>query len=497
MVNGTDGGPGARLRLSTVEGSGADRVPDYDPRGVRVGIVHLGLGNFHRAHQASYTDDALAADPRWGICAVAPRNPAVAESLRAQDGLFSVWTRGTSESLRVVGSIRETRCAAEDPDGVLARIADPDVHLVTLTVTEKAYRADLSARRLRVDDDVRADAAGGAPRTVLGLLAKGLARRAAEDAPLTVLSCDNLTGNGALLRNLLRDYCTLLPSAAGTRLAEWIDTRVTFPSSMVDRIVPATTDDQRAEVARRLGRTDEAAVLAESFGQWVIEDDFAADHPKWPSPDVRLVDDVEPFERLKLRVVNATHSTLAYLGLLAGHQDVAGAAADPVLVNVLEQLLDEEIRPTLTGVPADALATYRDTVLARFANPAIVHPLRQVGADGSQKLPQRLLPVAVERHQAGERSPWVALAIAAWMLWVYRCATGAASGLRDPLADELAARAASASSPAELARKLLAVPEIFPVEDGWIDWFQDDVRTWLTALWSADPATAVRAVTRG
>lgn len=487
------GEPIVRLSMSTVDGvRDVARTPDYDPRSVNVGMVHIGLGGFHRAHQAVYVDDVLGSDPAWGICAVAPRNPAPADTLREQDGLYTLFSRAETDTLRVVGSIRETRCAAQDPEGVVGRLADPAVRLVSLTVTEKAYRADLATRRLRVDDDLRADAAGGDPRTVVGLLARGLALRAREDAPVSVLSCDNLSGNGALLATLVQDYCALLPD--GEQLAEWIRTHVTFPSSMVDRIVPVTTDDQRAEVSRRLGCTDGAAVIAEPFGQWVIEDAFAAGRPDWPSPDVRVVTDVEPYERLKLRVVNAAHSALAYLGLLAGHEDVAAAAADPALAEIVERMLDDDILPTLSDLPAEAVAAYRDTVLPRFRNPAIRYPLRQVGADGSQKLPQRLVPVAVQRHQAGSRVSWVALAVAGWMLWVHRCATGAGTGFQDPLADELLSAAAEASTPAALAGRLLAREDIFGVELAEHETFRSDVVEWLTALWSNDPAAALRTV---
>lgn len=473
------------LNLSTMRALGDHvTVPNYDPREVSVGAVHIGIGAFHRAHQAVYLDDVLAGEPGWGICGVAPRDPSVARVLRRQDGLYTVTSRARRDVTRVVASIRETLCAAEEPEAVAMRIADPAVRLVTITVTEKAYRADLATRRLRVDAELTADAQGRPPRTVLGLLAFGLRERARVDAPLTIAACDNLSANGRLLAGLLGDYFQLLP--AGDELADWVHRRVSFPCTVVDRIVPATTESERDGIGRRLGVRDDAAVVAEPFGQWIIEDDFAAGNPQWTSQDVRLVPDAEPYERLKLRVVNAAHSTLAYLGLLAGYDDVPQAARDATLRAAVNRLLDEDVLATLTEVPGAAVATYRDTVLDRFANPSIRYPLRQVGADGSQKLPQRLVPVAAERLRAGHRAPWVALGVAAWMMWIHRCATGDGEGFADPAAAELLALGA-AGSPAALVGGLLSVHDVFGREVADSESFRADVRHWATVLWSARP----------
>jgi fructuronate reductase len=482
------------LDSSTASGvANLARLPSYDPRETSTGILHIGLGGFHRAHQAAYVDDVLGDDPGWGICAVAPRDPGIARALRRQDGLYTLWSRGEEEPLRIIGSIRETLCAAEDPDAVVRRLADPAVRLVTLTVTEKAYRADPTTRRLRADEELRADAAGREPRTVVGLLARGLQARSRDDAPLTVMSCDNFTGNGRLLRTLLEDYCTLLPT--GAPLADWMSERVTFPSTMVDRIVPAISATEQGEVANRLGLRDDAAVVAEPFGQWIIEDQFAAGRPAWPAPDVRVVADAEPYERLKLRVVNAAHSMLAYLGLLSGYVDVSSAVEDPVLAEAISRLLDEDVLPTLADVPSGAVAAYRDSVLERFANPAIRYPLRQVGADGSQKLPQRLVPMAVERSRRGERSPWVALGVASWMLWVHRCATETANRLDDPAADDLLARATAVTGPTSLAAELLSVEDVFGSELPQHELFRNDVESWARQLWRTRPAEAIKAST--
>lgn len=467
------------------------RVPSYDPRDASTGIVHIGLGAFHRAHQAAYIDDVLGDDPEWGICAVAPRNRELAHALRRQDGLYTLSTRGEGESSRVIGSIRETLCAADDPEAVVRRLADPAVRLVTLTVTEKAYRADPTTRRLRVDDELRADAEGRPPRTALGLLARGLQERSLHDAPVTVMSCDNFIGNGRLLRSLLEDYCELLP--AGARLADWMSTRVSSPSTMVDRMVPAVSADDLNEISGRLGLRDDSAVIAELFGRWIIEDRFAGARPTWSSPDVRVVPDVEPYERLKLRVVNAAHSTLAYLGLLAGYRDVPSAAADDVLAGAVSRLLDDDVLPTLSDMPGEEVAGYRDALLARFANPAVRYPLAKVAADGSQKLPQRLVPMALERARTGARCSWIALGVAAWMLWIHRCAADAANRLDDPAADDLLSRAHGATGAAALVAELLGAEYVFGGELPHHDVFRADLQSWVEQLWHARPAEAIKA----
>lgn len=446
----------ARLSARTLAGIPADARPRVDPAARRVGVVHLGIGAFHRAHQAVYTEDA----GDWGICGVTQRSATVARQLLPQDGLYPVLTKGPDgDDVRVIGAVREVLVGPEDPAAVVARIADPAVRVVTLTVTEKGYRRDPATGRLRRDDpEVTADLAGRTPRTVVGQLVAGLDRRRRTDAgPLTVVCCDNLPSNGPALHGLVCDYVT------DDGLAEWIGVSVRFPATMVDRIVPATTDADRAEVARVLGVTDEGAVVAEPFSQWVIEDDFAADRPAWEKAGAVLTADVAPYETVKLRMLNGAHSTLAYLGALAGFEHIAEAVADPALAEVAGRLMSEDVVPTLSPPEGIDLAAYGATVLDRFANPALRHTCRQVAMDGTQKLPQRLLGTARDRLAAGAEPSWVAFAVAAWMRYVSagRADDGRPISVDDPLAGRLASLLADADGSAAVVDRLLSLAEVF------------------------------------
>jgi fructuronate reductase len=460
--------------LPLLAAGGRARLPGIDPAAVRVGIVHLGIGAFHRAHQAVYTEDAMVAanDVGWGICGLTQRSAAVRDQLAPQDGLYTVLERGPGAvAPRVVGAVREVRFAQRDP-AAGRRIADADVRLVTLTVTEKGYRMGADRRLDLADDAVRADVAGVGddtylPRTVVGQLADGLRRRRRSGGPgLTVLSCDNLPANGRLLRGLVLDFCTALPTRVGNDLAGWIERSVAFPSSMVDRMVPATCTADRVEVLRRLDVHDAAVVVAEPFSQWVIEDRFAAGRPLWEAAGAVLAADVTPYETAKLRLLNAAHSLLAYTGALAGHATIAAAVADPALAGAAEALMVEDAGPTLTVPPGSDLDAYRSAILTRFANPALGHRTTQVAADGSAKLPIRLLSTARDRLDAGAEPGWVALAVAAWMVYVARGRdrNGQPLPLDDPLAPKLAAAVDGRSDPAGVVDALLAVGEVFPAD---------------------------------
>jgi fructuronate reductase len=453
-----------RLSLRTLSQVASGRRPRIDPRGLGVGIVHLGIGAFHRAHQAEFTEDAVAArGGDWGICGVTQRSPAVVEQLMPQDGLYTLLTRGPSAvDARVVGAVREVLFAGSDP--VVARLADPAVRVVTLTVTEKGYRHDPTSGRMRRDDPLTAsDARGGPPRTVVGQIVRGLEARMRDDAgPVTVLSCDNLSHNGRTLAALVDDFVTLVP--AGRPLASWIAENVRFPSSMVDRIVPATTAADHAEVRRLIGLDDEGAVVTEPFRQWVIEDDFTAGRPAWDAAGALFTDDVTPYEVMKLRMLNGAHSALAYLGALAGCDTIASAMAHEAFATVAHRLMHDDARPTLDPPPAGIdLDEYTGQLLDRFANPALHHRTVQVAMDGSQKLPQRLLSTLRARRAAGESPRWVALAVAAWMRWVWadRLDDGSPRVLDDPLAPVLQQAVSGATPAAQVVDRLLDVRVVF------------------------------------
>ncbi|MET7420086.1 mannitol dehydrogenase family protein [Dactylosporangium sp. NPDC005555] len=416
-----------RLSRASLPGVRGVRTPPYDLAGVQVGIVHLGVGAFHRAHQAVYTDAVLAADPTWGISGFTQRSATVRDQLAPQDGLYTVLERGAGAAPpRVIGALREIRAPDED-GGPAARIADPRVRLVTLTVTEKGYRP-------------------GAP--AVGHLVAGLdLRRRADAGPISVLSCDNLTANGATLRTLVAAHCAGLPDA--DRLLDWITESVAFPSCVVDRIVPATAPADLDAVASVLGARDEGAVVAEPFSQWVIEDSFAAGRPAW---DATFTDDVAPYEAAKLRLLNATHSLLAYTGALAGYDTIAAAMTDPVLADAARRLMAEDAAPTLTLPAGFDLVGYQESILRRFADPALGHRTTQVAADGSLKLPIRLLGTARDRLAAGATPQWTALAVAAWMVYV-----ATRQPVDDPQAAVLAAATAGATTAPALVDALLPV----------------------------------------
>ncbi|MCE1238154.1 MAG: mannitol dehydrogenase family protein [Hyphomicrobiales bacterium] len=453
-----------RLSLATLDRLPADVAhPAHDPRRLATGIVHLGWGAFHRAHQAVYTDALLAKDPSWGILGVSLRNPDVRDAVTPQDGLYTVSAvDGSGAARRVVAASTGLLVAPEDPAGLIARLADPGVRIVSTTVTEKGYSHDPATGALREDDpDIRHDLADLVrPRTTLGVLVAGLKRRReAGVAPFTVLACDNLPANGRTLRGLALRFAELVDPG----LARWIEDTVKFPSTMVDRIVPATTDADRAAVAAAIGMEDAWPIVTEPFTQWVVEDDFSLGRPAWETVGVEFVEDVAPYELMKLRLLNGTHSTLAYLGYLMGRPTVAEAMQEPGIARLVEELMFEEIGPTLPPLSGFDLDGYRRSLLARYRNPALKHRTWQIAMDGTQKLPQRLLGTIRDRLAAGRPIDRLALGVAGWMRYVTGVdETGAAIDVRDPLAERLR-RLTDAAGPvaARLVSALTGVGEIF------------------------------------
>lgn len=462
---------GRRLSLADLQRVPPAFGPALDPRQRRVRLVHLGIGAFHRAHQAFYTEEC----GDWGSCGVTQRSPRVAGQLAPQDCLYTLLVRdGADARPQVIGAVREVLHVGADPAAVAARIADPDVSVVTLTVSEKGYRHDPATGRLRLSDpEIEADLAGRPARTVVGQLTAGLAARlAAGAAPATVVCCDNLPSNGPTVRGLVLAYAAAYasrhPDAA--RLPGWIGERVAFPATMVDRIVPAATDGDRADVAALLGVRDEAAVVAEPFTQWVIEDSFAGPRPAWEKAGAQLVSDVAPYEKVKLRLLNGAHSALAYLGGLAGHEFIAEALGDDVLASCAQLLMVADAGPTVAAPAGMEPDGYAAEVLRRFRNAALRHRCAQVAMDGSQKLPQRLLGTVADRIAAGATPAWAALAVAAWMrhVWAERTDDGAPFGMNDPLAGLFRSRLADAGVSGDDAGQaggvvaaLLGIREVF------------------------------------
>jgi fructuronate reductase len=437
--------------------------PGYVRSDVSPGIVHLGLGAFHRAHEAVYTDDRLAAGERsWGIVGFSLRSPHVREALAPQDGLYTVLQRGPEgDRPRIVGSVLEALTVPENPRDAMTRLVDPRTRIISLTVTEKAYCQDaatgtLDERHPGIAADLRGECF---PSTVPGLLVEALLQRRDSGAgPCTILVCDNLPSNGETVARVVGRYATLLYPG----LEAYIANEIAFPCTMVDRIVPATTDADRKAVAA-FGYQDAWPVVAEPFSQWVIEDRFAAGRPRWEEAEAQIVGDVRPFELMKLRALNGAHSTLAYIGHLAGLETVADAMADPALSSFLRVLWVRDLLPTIPVVPGINLPSYTAQLEERFRNPAMRHRLLQIAMDGSQKLPQRLLRPALDRLRQGRTPAAIAFVVAAWMRYLLRRdERGRQYEVSDPIAGTLVALADGAGENAEAwAAALLDVQEIF------------------------------------
>lgn len=426
---------------------------------VPVGIVHLGLGAFFRAHGALYIQEAMAASGGdWGILGVSLQSPTMRDQLAPQGGIYTALELGPEgETPRHVQSVQGVLVARENPAAVLAAMADPAVKIVTLTVTEKGYCLDPATGQLNFGHpDIQHDLHHPLPVSAPGYLVRALAQRHAQGgAPFTVLTCDNLPSNGHVVRRAVLDLATALDPA----LAEWITAEGRFPSTMVDRIVPATKPEDIAHVADLTGQHDAAPVLHEPFRQWVVEDDFVGGHrPDLGAVGVQMVADVTEFEHMKLRMLNGTHSALAYLGYLAGHETIADCMADPVLDRLVQRLWADEIIPALTPPPGVDLAAYAQALRARYANPAIRHRTWQIAMDGSQKLPQRILATLDNNADAGRASPGLMLAVAAWIIYVRGTdLTGQPIEVKDPLAAPLRAAATSADP----VGALLALRQVF------------------------------------
>lgn len=437
--------------------------PYYDRGALTTGMVHLGIGAFQRAHQAMYTEAVLnAGDLRWGIIGASLRSPAVRDALKPQDGLYTLAVRGAEgERLQVVGAIKDVLVAPEDPQALLGALTHPAIRIVTLTVTEKGYCYDPATTGLyETHPDIVHDLANPErPRTASGFLVEGLRRRrAAKVSSFTVLCCDNLPHNGRTVAAIVTRFAAL----RDRELAGYIRNEVAFPATMVDRITPATAPEDRAAISGRLGLEDAAPVVTEPFSQWVIEDRFPGGRPDWSLAGADFVTDVAPYENMKLRLLNGSHSTLAYLGYLAGYETVADTMKDPDYRRLAEGVMDDAAT-TLKMPPGADVAAYKRALMQRYANPALKHRTWQICMDGSQKLPQRLLGTIRDRLAAGAPIDRLVMGVAGWMRYVTGIdEDGKAIDVRDPMSARLRAIADEAGLVAErLAPALLYVREIF------------------------------------
>ncbi len=440
--------------------------PRYDRQQLRSRIVHFGFGAFHRAHQALLTDrvlNALGGD--WGICEISLfSGDRLMAQLREQDHLFTVLEKGADGNQPIiVGAVHECLNAKLDSlAAIIEKFCEPQVAIVSLTITEKGYCIDpatgkLDVNNARIIHDLENPAE---PHSAPGILVEALHRRRERGlAPFSVLSCDNIPDNGHVVKNAVLGMAQKRSPA----LAAWIAEQVSFPGTMVDRIVPAATEASLAEITQELGVEDPCAISCEPFIQWVVEDNFVAGRPEWEAAGVQMVQDVLPWEQMKLRMLNGSHSFLAYLGYLGGFAHISDCMQDPALRQAARQLMLNEQAPTLRITGVD-LNDYADSLIERFANPALQHRTWQIAMDGSQKLPQRMLEGVRVHLQRGTAWPLLALGVAGWMRYVSGVDdAGQEIDVRDPLSDKIRA-IVSASSEQERVTALLGLSEIFGSE---------------------------------
>jgi mannitol 2-dehydrogenase len=394
-------------------------VPSYDRDLVVPGMVHVGVGGFHRAHQAMYHDRLMnqGAAPDWGICGVGvlPEDLRMKQALDAQDGLYTLILKHSDRTWepRVIGSIVQYLFAPDDPEAVIEKMTAASTRIVSLTIGEGGYNiSDISGEFDAANPDVVRDLEPGAvPRTTFGLVTEALNRRKKRGlGPFTVMSCDNLQGNGYLTKRAFATFARL----RDPELADWVEREVCFPNSMVDRITPVTTDDDRAEVAERFGIDDRWPVICEPYTQWVLEDAFTAGRPPYQDAGAQFVDDVEPYELLKLRLLNGSHQALCYFAYLAGYRLVHEAAQDRLFRGFLLGYMDEEAIPTLPPVPGVNLEEYKHTLIERFSNPQVRDTIARLCAESSDRIPKWLLPVVRDQLATGGEIRRSAAVVASW-----------------------------------------------------------------------------------
>ncbi len=442
----------------------ATKKPVYDPTNHGSGIVHLGVGAFHRAHQAVYTDTAISQKGGdWRIVGVSLRNAHTADMLEPQNGLYTLLERSIKGTqARIIGSMSGFISPSHEAGILTKALVDPNIKIVSLTVTEKAYGLDRANGGVNLQHPaIAADLnQPDAPKGVIGILVNALKTRRKENTPpFTVLCCDNLPQNGALLKAAVCDFANHFD----TELGQWIEGNVAFPSTMVDRITPASTKTTYDDVEKLIGCVDLAAVETEGFCQWVIEDDFPQGRPYWEAGGALFVDDVAPYEHMKLRMLNGSHSMLAYCGHVSGHVYVRDVMENSKLANLVRRHL-KAAAATLDPLPGFDIQAYGEELAERFQNPAIAHETYQIAMDGSEKLPQRIIEPALEAMARGQDLTPFAFATAAWMHYCLgRCDNGTSYPLRDPIEETIhqLVKATDGRAPS-IVKALHSLTDIFP-----------------------------------
>lgn len=433
------------MRLSTehldaLQRQQAIATPRYNREKTGIGIVHIGPGAFHRAHQAVYTENAMnQSGGDWGICGVSLRSSTARDVLSEQDYLYTLAILDKTSRYQIIGAIREILVAGEQSGAILERLGADTTRIVSLTITEKGYclnaRGSLDLEHPDIAADLRTPRQ---PQSAIGFLVEGLRLRYASGAAaFTVLSCDNVSGNGEKLRRSVLDYARLIDG----ELARWITDRVAFPNSMVDSITPKTEDYTVSSVSSAIGAQDDWPIQREEFTQWVIEDNWGGDRPDWEGVGVVFTDDVEGFEKAKLRLLNCLHSTLAYAGTLDGLTTVYEATRDPRFQQFITDLARNEIIGSFEPPKELDIQAYSQQIIARFLNPEIQHQLAQIAWDGSQKIQMRILPIIRDNLQLQRPTNSLCMALACWFEFVCR-AVQAGREIVDPMAAEFAQRAA-------------------------------------------------------
>ncbi|MGB3611614.1 MAG: mannitol dehydrogenase family protein [Cellvibrio sp.] len=457
------------------------QLPRYDRASLKPGIVHLGIGAFHRAHQAYYTEAVLnhfGGD--WGIVGCSLRSANVREQLAPQDNLYTLVERsGEGEKLQLIGAVLKTMVGPEDPAALVALMADPAIRIVSLTVTEKGYCHDPATGDLNLQHpDIIHDLAHlDRPVSAIGYLVAALQQRfKSGHKSFTALSCDNLPNNGQVLGKVVHQFA----AQVSPELADWIEKNTCFPCTMIDRIVPATTDEDRQEIEARLGLRDEGMVVAEPFTQWVVEDRFSDGRPEWEKVGVQLVEDVHVFEKIKLRLLNGSHSTLAYTGYLSGFSYISEVMSEPAFVNMIKLYMAREAGETVTAPDGFDIESYKQQLRDRFFNKALKHRTWQIAMDGSQKLPQRLLETLREQLDGKGNIDIICLAVAAWIRYVSGVdEQGNPIEVSDPLAASLRKLCDdNAGNPLAMVKAVVSLPQVFGTD------LIDNVRfVETTALW--------------
>jgi fructuronate reductase len=462
-----------RLSLSTLEGLNEELVrPQYALDEYKVGIVHLGIGAFHRGHQAVFTDDALAkSGGNWRIVGVSLRSAGVANQLNPQDGLYTLTSKHKdSVECRVIGAIDKVLVAPEDPQKVIDIMAQTRVKVLTLTVTEKGYHFDLSKNALNTEStDIQHDLAHPlAPITMPGYIVAACLQRMKKvsewkDAKLSVISCDNLPNNGEITQSVV----LAMAAHYSQELHDWISDNVGFCSSMVDRIVPAVSDEHRSDFAASMGIEDQGVIQTEPFKQWVIQDNFASDIPDWASAGALIVPQVETYERLKLRTLNGSHSALAYIGVLLGFTWIHEAINDPLLEKVIHKMMVSESGPSLIVPTGFDLPSYQQSIIERFQNDQIPYATQQVAMDGSQKIVQRVLaPIQELLARSNNDMTKVGIlttVVTAWLVYLKaKTEDGETYAISDPIADKLKLISNKSTSAEELVDAMFTQTSIFP-----------------------------------